>query len=189
MDELYDSGIKLAYFPYYSFVLEIGDETEVSTVHRNLAKCPSFEDCLLWSMYHKNVSVLLDDIMAKFFYSSGSFIGEDSKPLVCELEDGVVFPASLTMMMLHGDPLMRRVNEIIDRVVEAGLLNSWISLVMNLFKIDSRMIAIVQPLDGYYTFNLYHMQTVFYLLLMGWCLSALCFVVELLYNRVLSKMI
>jgi hypothetical protein len=178
MDELYDSGIKLAYDPDHSFALEIGDEKEVSKVHRNLAKCPSFWDCVDWAIYHKNVSLLLDDIYATFLYNIGDFIGEDSKPLLCELEDGVVFPPSLTMMMLHGDPLMRRVNEIIDRVVEAGLYNYWISQLINLFKKALLKRAIVQPLDGYYSFNLYHMQTAFYLLLMGWCLSVLCFMIE-----------
>jgi hypothetical protein len=91
------------------------------------------------------------------------------------------------MVMLHGDPLMRRVSEIIDRVVEAGLYNYWISFSTNILKLLSRKIAIVNPLDGYYSFNLNHMQPAFYLLLMGWCLCAICFMVELLYNRVLSK--
>jgi hypothetical protein len=91
------------------------------------------------------------------------------------------------MMMLHGDPLMRRVNEIIDRVKEAGLYNHWISLELNKLKTKYQKITIVQPLNQYYSFNLYHMQTAFYLILMGWCLSALCFMVEVLYNRVLSK--
>jgi hypothetical protein len=82
---------------------------------------------------------------------------------------------------------MGRVNDIIDRVVEAGLYNYWISLEFNLCKIEYRKISIVNVLDDYYSFNLYHLQTVFYLLLMGWCLSAVCFVFEVLYNRVLSK--
>jgi hypothetical protein len=91
------------------------------------------------------------------------------------------------MLMLQGDPLMRQVTEIIDRVVEAGLYDYWISLVMQVFEISYREIFLHHPLDGYYIFNLYHMQPAFYLLLMGWCLSALCFAVELFYNRVLSK--
>jgi hypothetical protein len=119
----------------------------------------------------------------------GDFVGENSKPLLCGLEDGVIFLVSLIMMMFPGDPLMNRVNEIIDHVVEAGIYKSWISLELNRYKILLRKIAIVQPLDEYYSFNLYHMQTVFFLLLMGWCLSALCFMVEVLYNRVLRKII
>jgi hypothetical protein len=121
------------------------------------------------------------------FYDSGYFVGENSELLVCGLEDGVVFNLGLSMIMFHGDPLMKRVNEIVDRVVEAGLYQFWMKVFMNLQKLYYNRIGIVNPLDGYYSFNLYHLQPAFYLLLMGWCVSVICFMVELLYNRVLRK--
>jgi hypothetical protein len=120
--------------------------------------------------------------MLKVFY-----IGENSEPLLCKLEDGVFFSKGLSMIMFHGDPLFRRVNEIIVRVVESGIYNYWITLNMHINKLFSRKIAIVHPHDGYYSFNLYHMQPAFYLLLIGWCLSFLCFMVELLYNCLSRK--
>ena len=91
------------------------------------------------------------------------------------------------MFTFHGEPIKKRVDEIIDRVFEAGIYNHWISLRMNWYKILSRKISLVHPFDGYYSFNLYHMQPAFYLLLMGWCQSVLCFMAELLYNRVFSR--
>jgi len=106
---------------------------------------------------------------------------------MCKLEDGVVYNNGLRMAMLNADPLLRRISEFVDRVVEAGFYNFWISVFMNETKIDSRKISIVNPLDGYYSFNLYHMQPAFYLLLMGWCLSSFCFMFELLYNGQLRK--
>jgi hypothetical protein len=84
------------------------------------------------------------------------------------------------MMMFHGDPLMTRVNDIIDRVVEAGLYNSWISWEFNWRKIKYQKISVIYLLDGYYNFNFYHLRTVFYLLMMGWFLSAVCFIFEVL---------
>ena len=140
-------------------------------------------------MYQKNISLLLTDAEAEKHYASGYFVGEYSERLLCKLEESVFFQNGQTMLMSHGDPLMRRVNEIIDRVVEAGLYNNWISLSMHRIKTKSRKISLVHQFDRYYSFNLYHMQPAFYLLLMGWCISALCFMVELLYNRVLSKKI
>jgi hypothetical protein len=187
MDELYASGIKLAYSPAYHFIFENGDETEVSKLQRNLLKCASYVTCAKWAMYHRNVSVLISDIHAEINYADGDFLGENSEPLVCRLDDGVVFSSGITMIMFHGEPLMRRVNELIDRVIEAGIYTHWCSMGMYGSKLDSHTIAIVHPLDGYYSFNLYHMQPAFYLLLMGWCLSAICFIVEVLYNRVLLQ--
>ena len=48
---------------------------------------------------------------------------------------------------------MMRVNEIIDLVVEAGIYNFWISLNVHLRKLRARKIAIVYPLDEYYSFS------------------------------------
>jgi hypothetical protein len=187
MDELFASGIKLAYAPGHNNIFENGDETEKSMVQTNRLNCPLIRVCENWAKYQKNVSILLLDKVAEDKYASGDYVGENSEHLLCKLEDGVVYSTGLTMIMFHGDPLMGRVTEIIDRVFEAGIYNYWISLKMNIRKILSREIAIIHPLDGYYSFKLYHMQPAFYLLLMGWCLSAFCFLVELLYNRVYSK--
>jgi hypothetical protein len=140
-----------------------------------------------WATYQKNVSILMDDINAEFIYANGDFVGENSETLVCGLEDGVVFNTGQSMAMFHGDPLMRRFNEIIDRVVEAGLYNHWITVIMNHHKLKSQKITIVHQLDGYYSFNLYHMQPAFSVHMYGWCVSVFCFVIEVLCNRVLSR--
>jgi hypothetical protein len=187
MNQLFASGIKLAYAPGYNNIFEKGDETEKSILQRNRVNCPSIRVCETWAKYQKNISILLLDKVAEDNYARGNFVGENSENLLCKLEDGVVFTTGLTMIMFHGDPLMGRVTEIIDRVVEAGIYNYWISFNINIRKILSRKIAILHPLDGYYSFNLHHMLPAFCLLLMGWCLSALCFLVELLYNRVYCK--
>jgi hypothetical protein len=80
-----------------------------------------FEVCVKWALYQKNVSILWPDIYVEEHHALGDFFGEISEPLVCKLEDGVFRQTGLTKLMFHGDPLIRRINEIIDRVVEAGL--------------------------------------------------------------------
>jgi hypothetical protein len=83
MDELLDSGIKLAYQEVYNFIFENTDETEASKVQRNRLNCPSFNVCLNWAKFQKNVSILLSDIDAETAYAGGHFVGENSEPLVC----------------------------------------------------------------------------------------------------------
>jgi hypothetical protein len=187
MDELLASGIKLAHGNSHSAFFDDSEETKASKSKGTFVNCPSPEVCIDWAKYQKNVSILFFDTLAEINYASGNFIGEKYKPLLCKLDDGVVFTYSQSMIMFYGDPLMKRVNEIISRVVEAGLYNYPTSLRMNLIKVQSRKIAIAHPLDEYYSFNLYHMLPAFYLILMGWCLSALCFMVEVKYNSVLYK--
>jgi hypothetical protein len=149
--------------------------------------CPSFNVCIEWIKNEKNLSVLLNDKFAEDMYARGEFVGKNSERLVCMLEDGIIYSYGQSMITFHGDPLMRRVNEIIDHVVQAGIYNYFISKNMQVRKLKSWKIAIVRPLDEYYSFNLYHMQPAFLLLFMGWCLSALSFIVEVFYNRIHSK--
>jgi hypothetical protein len=149
-----DSGNILAYQEGQSYIFDCGDETEGSQVQRNRVNFPSFLVCVDWAKYQKNASILLNDLDVEEAYAVVNFVGETSQTLVCRLEDGIFYTNGQSMLMLHGDPLMKRVTEIIERVVEAGLHNHWISITMNKYKLLSRKIAIVTPFDGYYSFNL-----------------------------------
>jgi hypothetical protein len=187
MEELFASGIKFAYQKVYLSIFVYYDETEASKVQTNQATCSSYEVCLNWTLYQKNVSIVLVDFFVEAGYATGELFGENSEPLLCRLKYGLVHSHGLTMIMFYGDPLMKRVTEIIDRVVEAGIYNYWTSMIMNLRKLESRKIAIDQMLDEYYSFNLYNMQPAFYMLLIGWFLSVNCFMIEVFYNLVLTE--
>jgi hypothetical protein len=128
MDELFASDIKLVYPQSQHFIFENGDDTYLSKVLNNRVDCPSFKMCVNWAKHQKNVSVLLLDKVAEDNFARGFYVGENSEPLLCSLEDGVVFTSGHSMIMFYGDPLLRRVTEIIDRVVEAGIYNFWVSL-------------------------------------------------------------
>jgi len=187
MEEFFASDIKPAYPQSDNWVFELIDGTESLQIKKNHVNCPSRKICFSWIKDHKNCSIFLLDKEAELRYATGEFVGKNSEPLLCKLEDGMFLSFGQSMLMFHGDPLMKRVNEIIDRVVETGLHKAWDSLQMNWYKIYARKVAIVHPLDEYYSFNLYHMQPAFYLLFMGWCLSVFCFMFEVLYIRLLSK--
>jgi hypothetical protein len=187
MDELFGSGMKLAYHPAHSSVFENGDETEVSNVRRNKANCPSFKVCVEWAVYYKNVSVFLSDYEFEIESDNGDIVGDSGERLLCGLDDGVYLNTMSVMVMFYGEPLLKRINDILGRVVEAGLYNCWISRFANVFKIAYPHIAIVNPLDEYCSFSIYHLQPAFYLLLMGLCLSVFCFVIELFWYLIFNK--
>jgi hypothetical protein len=187
MDELFSSGMKLAYESGISYRFEYGDETEVSTVRRMKADCPSIIVCLEWALGEQNVSVLVMDIFGKVLTTSLSLLRKGNKHLLCRIDDGLSYNSESVMLMLYGDPLLKRVNEIIDRVMEAGLYNYWLSQFEDQYEAFFRYSNISIQLEEYYNFNLYHMQPAFHLLLMGLCLSVFCFVIEVIFNRLLNK--
>jgi hypothetical protein len=59
-------------------------------VQANRANCPSFEVCLDWGKYQKNMSILLVDTYVEMFYDDVDLFTQNSKPLVCSLEEGVI---------------------------------------------------------------------------------------------------
>ena len=71
IDELFSSGIKLAYTPDYNFIFEIGDKSEVSNLQRNLEKnsMNAYSVCLEWRMYHKSASIFVTDFLAELNYA------------------------------------------------------------------------------------------------------------------------
>jgi hypothetical protein len=180
IEDVSAAGISFYYKQEYKFLIE-GNKSAVLGKRRE--PTPVME----WASYHKNVSLFYDDLFIQGFYARGEYVDENGESLLCKLKDGPVYKNGISMIMFHGDPLLRRVSEIIDRVVEAGLYNHWISLKMDSDKLHARKIALVNPLGAYYSFNIHHMQPPFYLLSMGLCLSSVCFIVELLYNRLSSK--
>jgi hypothetical protein len=187
MDELFGSGMKLAYLPSYGYIFENGNETEVSNLRRMKADCPSLKVCVNWAKYYKNVSVFLSDNGFQLVSENSEYVGANGENLLCRVDDGVFMNFMAVMLMIYGDPLLKRINVIFGRVVEAGIYNFWLSKLMNQFKISAKKKAIVNPFDEYYSFSLYHMQPAFYLLLIGLCLSVFCFVIELFCYRLLNK--
>ena len=187
MDELFASGIKQYYNPDYNFIFEDGDETEILKIQRNRVSCHSLSECYSWAVYHRNISLFISDLEFEILNKDSYSLSTSTEPSMYKLENGVVYNEGLRMVMLNGDPLLRRVSEIIDRLVEGGFYNYWMSLENHKYNSQTQIIAIVQPLDICYSFNLYHMRAVFFLLLIGWCLSSLHFIFELLYNRLLCK--
>jgi hypothetical protein len=139
-----------------------------------------------WAKHHKNVSVFLPDYLFEIVSDNDDFVDENGKPLLCRIDDGVFSITRSVMIMFYGEPLLKRVNNIFGRVVEAGLYNYWFSEYVNQYKVTVQYIAVVNPLDQYYSFKLYHMQPAFYLLLIGLCLGAFCFVIEVFCYRLLN---
>ena len=187
MDELLASGIKLHYHKHYNLIFQVDDQTYKAKIKRNRVICHTILECLIWAFYHKNVPFFMSDLSSEINIDYAYSLGKSSKPWFCRLENGMVYNKGLRMVMMKGDPLLRRISEIFDRVVEAGFYNFWVSFNRHESKITFRKIAINHNLDGYFSFNLYHLQPAFYLLLVGYCLNALFFIYELLYNRLINK--
>ena len=134
---------------------------------------------------YKNISLILDEVGIEEKFSSSSLMDENSKPLICPLHDGIVATLNYAMIMRVGNPLLERIDEIIQTVVEAGMFMQWKKLHFDKLKIQSRTIGRYSLLGDYYSFTLEHMQPAFYILLMGFCISTVVFLLELANHNIL----
>jgi hypothetical protein len=184
MDQMLASKIKYGYNPLFDCVYNESDDVHSSVILRNRVLCPIHAICVKWAYVHKNISLILDELSMEERYSGSSLMDENSKPLLCPLEDGVVMYGDSVMLMRVGDPLLERINEIIDRVVEAGIFMQWKKSHLERMKLRARAIGSYSPLNTYYGFAMKHMQPAFYLLLMGYVLSTSAFFIEIAYCRV-----
>ena len=121
MDVLLGSCIGIAYPEILNVFFDEIDGMESLQIKSNYVNCSSYDVCVEWAKYHTNILIYLLDKFAEICYANDDLGGDNSEPLLCKIEDGVFISFGQSMLMLHGDPLMGRVNEIIDRVVEAGL--------------------------------------------------------------------
>jgi hypothetical protein len=88
------------------------------------------------------------------------------------------------MIMRVGDPLLERINEIIQRVVEAGMFMQWKKSLFDKIKIRSGTLHSYSLLDDYNSFTLEHMQPAFYMMLMGFCISTVIFLLEVANHHI-----
>jgi hypothetical protein len=158
--------------------------------------CPNTSVCLKWAHDYKNISIILEEVDTEEKYSTPSLMDENSKALICPLADGVMMiicPLAdgvmmtllIAMIMRVGDPLLERIDEIIQRVVEARIFMQWKKSHFDKVKLGSGTLHSYSILDDYHSFTLEHMQPAFSMLLMDFCISTLILLLELTYHRVI----
>jgi hypothetical protein len=178
------SKINYRYHPILEEMYKESDDIDSHTILRNRVLCPNSSACLKWAHDYKNISMILDEANIEEKYATSSLLDENSKPLICSLDDGIMLTVSIVMIMHVGDPLLERIDEIIQRVVQAGLFRQWKKLHFDMIKIRSGTLHSFSLLDDYYSFTLEHMQPAFYLLLMGFCIGTLILLLELAHHSV-----
>jgi hypothetical protein len=117
MDEMFTSGIMLAYPTEYNFIfgnLMIED----NKITKNFSELPFV---ILLFRLSKNISILLADNFAEKYSVLGEFFVEISNPYLCRLENGLFSQNGHTILMLHRETLISLVTEFIDRVIKASL--------------------------------------------------------------------
>jgi hypothetical protein len=157
-----------------------------SEILENAVRSPDEDTCFKWAAVYQNFSTILDDMLVEKFRAIGKWSNENNMPLLCALEDGVVRTYGFVFLVRNGRNFLQPINDIIDRVVEGGIFMHIQKQAFCKHKTELKFNSLTFA-DTYTAISISHLQTVFYLLLLGYMLALASFVTEIMWHRCRSK--
>ncbi|PNF29448.1 hypothetical protein B7P43_G04558 [Cryptotermes secundus] len=181
MEELFNSDLTFLIYEGHIPFYEVSGDWKSTRIHNNHRKCHRYTcvDEMMTVARSRNSAVLWHDYLIEYYTLEGLFGSATGRPLLCKVPDGTVLLTNDVMYVPQGNPLLDRINEIISRVFEAGLYSNWYASIKNKLKVEARAIRIPSLANEYCDLNMEHMQSAFYILLLGYMLSIALFLVEL----------
>ena len=157
-----------------------------SAILNKSVRCPDRGSSFNWAAIYQNISVVFDDMNIEICRDMGKLTDENKRPLLCELEDGGVEAVGLVLLVIRGSPLLEFINDIIEHIIESGIVTHIKKRDFHKEKIVSVWDAFVLY-DTYTVFGIGHLQTAFYLLMLGYVVALASFVIEIMWHRYMSK--
>jgi hypothetical protein len=182
VEELAHSDMKVGFSDLDSVFYENKTDAQSLEIMEKRVKCGT---CFLWAMKYKNISILTSNLVYSFQISTIR-PGDPNINLLCQIEDGVVEHGQIVMVLPKGICLFDRINTIVFRVIEAGIFSEWVKMTNHIQMIERKSFSPQGLLDEYYELSLEHLQSAFYLLLFGYCISFVIFITELMCRNIFS---
>jgi hypothetical protein len=173
--------MKFGFFDSYEPFFTDTSESIDSTIFKNAVRCPDYNTCLNWTIHYQNISTILDDFTKVLRHADGMWTDENNRPLACELEYGGVETSGVAFWVSQGSPLLEFINDAIGHVVEGGIFIQIINRGLYKAKVKSKFNFPTFD-DTYTAISIRHLQTVFYLLLLGYILAFASVVTEILWH-------
>ena len=186
IEQMLTSDMKFGFTDEHKvFFNNIPDSTD-SVILNNFVLCPENGTSLYWAAVYQNISIVTNNWIIEFSRDMGKLTEENKRPLLCELEDGGVGNVELVLLVSRGWPLLELINDIIQHMVESGILTHIKKRDFHKEKLLSMSDTFAFD-DTYTVFGIAHLQTAFYLLVIGYILAFVCFVTEIMWHRYRSK--
>jgi hypothetical protein len=186
VEQMLISDMKFGFIDEYkAFFNNINDSVD-SAILNNAVRYLEIGTSLNWAAVYQNMSIIFDNWNIEICRDLGKLTDENMRPLLCELEDGGVGNVELVLLVSRGWPLLELINDIIQHMVESGILTHIKKRDFHKEKLLSMSDAFTFE-DTYTVFGITHVQTAFYLLMIGYVLAFFCFVTEIMWHRYRSN--
>jgi hypothetical protein len=122
LDEMLKSERKFGFTEGCEMFYANGSDPVNIAILKNAASCPDYDTCFKWAAVYHNISTILYDFKRESYSQLGNWTDENSRPLLCELEDGFIRNFDFVFLVNEGHPLLEYINDVIGRIVQGGIL-------------------------------------------------------------------
>jgi hypothetical protein len=105
---------------------------------KDAARCPDYDTCFKWAAVYHNISTILHDFKTESYSQVGNWTDENNRPLLCEMEGGLIGTFGFVFLVDEGHPLLEYINDVIGHIVEGGILRQIKKLYSEREKIESK---------------------------------------------------
>jgi len=176
VDELLDS--RLEYCIYSSFDSLMPDLRNKLYERRQIYD--DIEDCARRLATKGDFAFLYSKINTDYM-TAVRFVDSNGHPLFCQMDENFS-PQYVTLSVQRGNPMLTRYNDVIQRVVEAGLLDQcW-----KVIKFKATLLAaknLTVPVGDFTPLSTEHLQSAFYIHILGCVISLISFSVEVFFHK------
>ncbi|KAJ9594453.1 hypothetical protein L9F63_014065 [Diploptera punctata] len=175
-EEMNNQGIEYGSLDLVDQIIQISDNEEHLRMKSKI-DCSYITGCVERAMFEKNLAVLTGSNFPYFLALKHGVT--DVNRVVCFLD--TVFDVYVPIAMHVGNPLLPLLDRHIRQCVEAGVGEKFWSEVKHLLQLEAK--RKYSENEMYFVFGLNHLGPVFILLLCGYSLSILVFVLEIIVGK------
>jgi hypothetical protein len=186
VEEIFTSGIKYGFNSHY-FDSNFNDKTNPNhmKILKNRIDCANVVTCVLWTAKYKNISSLCPSKYIEYLYYNSEYSDELKDHQYCGLKETPVLVTDVLMTLQKGSPFLDRVNKIIGRLTEGGII-----AYLQKFVPETKSFIKTKPntsksfLNEYCALSMNNLQPVFFLFLFGHGLGLITFLMEIVYSKI-----
>jgi hypothetical protein len=188
VDQMLKSGKKFGFNWGYASLFNDTLDVIDSAILKNALQLPDEVLCFIWATVYHNMSTVLHELEMENYRGRRNWTDENNRPLLCELEDGVIRLFDAAISARKGSPFFAIIDDVLGHIIEGGIFLHILKRYFEKEKIESRYHTHTFA-DTYYVISINHLQTAFYFLMLGYVLAVVCFVTEVTWYRYRSKVL
>jgi hypothetical protein len=186
VEQMLNSEMNFGFIGRYKILFPNTSDPVDSAIVKDAVECTEELMRFMWAAIYHNISTILNDLNIGTYRGEKIWTDENNRPLLCELEDGVVRTFDYTILVKQRSPFFEFINDVISHIVEGGISMQIKKSCFEKAVIQTEFNFPTSD-DNFFVFGVSHLQTSFYLLMLGYVLAIACFVTEIKWHRYRPK--